>query len=262
MPPHAHQDGSLDPALRLQPGQQHLTPAQEAEARRFAEASIQRQLSTEPVDEQEAEAWLRQVYERAGLPSARIQWVDGPLQLVRVLMDHHIEEDMRERVWSTISKQVAANVRATVAASLFSSVEEIVWNRVKDRVRNKVWEPLLDSVWDSVGQIVGASVEVSFWQSVGVRVWASVEAYDNSYLLAFYRFFDRYLAPHDLSALAHFNEMVSGYWLGKEIAMAVRHPKVLALDAQGRLHSETGTCMEYHDGWGFSARHGMRVPGD
>jgi hypothetical protein len=63
----------------LQPGQQALTPAQEAEALRFAEAYIRAQLSTEPVDEQEAEAWLRQAYAMAGLMSpARIRWVDGP----------------------------------------------------------------------------------------------------------------------------------------------------------------------------------------
>ena len=29
---------------------------------------------------------------------------------------------------------------------------------------------------------------------------------------------------------------------------------------QGRLHSATGQCMEYRDGWGFYAWHGVRVP--
>jgi hypothetical protein len=79
-------------------------------------------------------------------------------------------------------------------------------------------------------------------------------------LLAFYRFFDLYLAPNDLPALALFNERVSGYWLGEDTAVVVRRPETLALDTQGHLHSETGTCMEYRDGWGFYARHGVRVP--
>ena len=48
----------MDPALHLHPEQQALTPTQEAETRRFADAYIQTQLSTEPVDEEEAEAFL------------------------------------------------------------------------------------------------------------------------------------------------------------------------------------------------------------
>ena len=46
----------MDLALRLQPGQQALTPAQEAEAQRFAAERIEAQLSTSSVDEQEAES--------------------------------------------------------------------------------------------------------------------------------------------------------------------------------------------------------------
>jgi hypothetical protein len=48
--------------LRIQPGQQALTSEQEAEARRFAEAYMQVQFSTEPADEPQAEAFLRQAY--------------------------------------------------------------------------------------------------------------------------------------------------------------------------------------------------------
>src|SRR5579862_7465528 len=76
----------MDPALWLHSDQEELTPAQETEAKRFAEASIQRQLSTEPVDEQEAEGFLRQAYEAAKLiPPRHIHWLDGPLELVAVL---------------------------------------------------------------------------------------------------------------------------------------------------------------------------------
>jgi hypothetical protein len=88
----------------------------------------------------------------------------------------------------------------------------------------------------------------------------SARAYDNAPRLACYRFFDAYLAPNALHALAHFNELVSGYWLGNEVALIVRRPKGLTRDAQGRLHHATGTCMEYHDGWGFYAWHGVSVP--
>ena len=63
-----------------------------------------------------------------------------------------------------------------------------------------------------------------------------------------------------MHALARFNELVSGYWLEQERAFVVRRPKVLGRDAVGRLHSATGKCMQYPDGWGFYAWHGVCVP--
>jgi hypothetical protein len=89
---------------------------------------------------------------------------------------------------------------------------------------------------------------------------ASARAYYEADLLACCQFYATYLAPNDLQALLRFNEWVSGYWLGKDVAVIVRRPKVLARDAQGRLHSASGKCIEYRDGWGFYAWHGVRVP--
>jgi hypothetical protein len=54
--------------------------------------------------------------------------------------------------------------------------------------------------------------------------------------------------------------MVSGYFLGEEVAVVVRKPRLLARDRVGRLHSQTGKCVEYGGGWGFWAWHGVRVP--
>src|SRR6185312_9049623 len=92
--------------LRIQPGQEALTPVQEAEARRFAEERIATQLSTEPVDEPEAEALLRQAYAVAELPPPEcISWLDGPLQFVAVLAPLRIEESssagVKDSVWTS-----------------------------------------------------------------------------------------------------------------------------------------------------------------
>jgi hypothetical protein len=48
--------------------------------------------------------------------------------------------------------------------------------------------------------------------------------------------------------------------LGQDVALVVRRPRVLARDTEGRLHSAVGKCIEYHDGWGISAWHGVKVP--
>jgi hypothetical protein len=60
-----------------------LTPEQAAEVRRFAQARLAAQLSTEPVDEPETERLLQQAYVVAGLrPPLLMVWLDGPLPLV------------------------------------------------------------------------------------------------------------------------------------------------------------------------------------
>ena len=59
-----------DSPLTLRPGQQELTPEQMAEARDFAAARIEAQLSTAPVDERAAETLLRRAYAATGPRSA------------------------------------------------------------------------------------------------------------------------------------------------------------------------------------------------
>ena len=150
---------------------------------------------------------------------------------------------LRERLKEIVGTNIRANMGARAGNRLRASVMDSVWASVGERI----WR----SIWEDLGERVGESI----WD--GVK--ASVRAYEDAAWLAFYRFFDVYLAPNDLHALAHFNERVSGYWLGTEQVFLVRRPR-LSRDAAGRLHSATGKCLEYHDGWGFYAWHGVQVP--
>lgn len=235
----------MDPTLRLHPGQQALTPAQEAEARRFAEERIAAQLSTEPVDELEAERLLQQAYAEAKLPPPQhISWVDGPLQLIAALAP----ENIKAISWSLPRGDVDVNLWDSVWAGLYGNVE--------DSVEYLVGE----SIWERVGATVQEEIGEWVQERALNSVSASVEGYQAAPSLAYYRFFDAYLAPNELHALAHFNELVSGYWLGHEEAFLVRRPHLLSRDAEGFLHSATGKCLEYRDGWGFYAWHGVRVP--
>jgi hypothetical protein len=294
----------MDPALRLQPGQQDLTPAQEAETRRFVEACTQRQLSTEPVDEPEAEAWLRQAYEVAGLAAPQhIYWLDGPLQLVALLappgarghIGASVEAGVEERVRASVIHSVyhsvyhskdrvkdsGDNVYYSVIRSIYHSVGTSLWRNLRLSLRATVPYSITYSVGNSVTHCLWNRFRASLWvgdwanapdsvrdSAVDVyrSVWDrdivsdSVRAYGNAHELTFCRFFAVYLAPNELQALAQFNEMVSGYWLGHEVALIVRRPQALAIDAESRLHSATGRAIEYRDGWGCYAWHGTPVP--
>ena len=278
--------------LRIRPGQERLTPAQEAEARRFAAERIAAQLSTDPVDEQEAEAFLRQAYQVAGLAAPqRIHWLDGPLQLVASLAPPsargHVGASVEAGVEDSVRASVFNSVRHRVADSVRHCAAYNVWHNVGVRLRTSVRHCAAYNVWHNVGASVGAGAADCLWDriradlwvsdwdnapdsvvdsavdvyhSVWDSVWDSVRAYENADWLAFFHFFTVYLAPNELQALAQLNELVSGYWLGQEVALLVRRPKALALDTEGRLHSAAGRAIEYQDGWGCYAWHGTRVP--
>jgi len=92
-------------------------------------------------------------------------------------------------------------------------------------------------------------------------IYESMQAYFQVRTLGYYRFFHEVFERNDLLHMARFNEMVSGYHTGCKEAWIVRKPMRLKLDMQGRFHSDDGKCVEYRDGWGFYAWHGMQVPG-
>jgi hypothetical protein len=183
---------------------------------------------------------------------------------VRRQLGASVYDRVRAGVGASVGATVAALVRATVQAKVQASVgisvqagvQGHVEARVQAGVEVRVYAPLEASVWESVEQSLGAGVPLGVRVSVSRSVWA----YQAAPWLAQYRFFDTYLEPNELRALAHFNELVSGYWLGQEIALLVRRPHRLAYDAAGRLHHATGTCLEYADGWGLYAWQGVRVP--
>lgn len=121
-----------------------------------------------------------------------------------------------------------------------------------------------DRIWRAVGTAAGWPLDLDTraheWFGADLSLWHSISAYDAAPWLIVLRYFDAYLAPNRAGALARFNELVSGYWLGKSVALVVRKPRILARDERGRLHSISGPAVEYPDGWGFWAWHGVRVP--
>lgn len=307
-------DIPLDSALRLQPDQQALTPAQEAEIKRFADAYIQTQLSTEPVHEPEAEALLQRIYETAGLAAPpSISWLDGPLHVVERLISSADQGHPQNSVWpalqeclggsmfesvlaalDAVGKSIEANTLDRIEGDVRSSVGIPVIAHLRDCIRNGVPERSPDGFWDKIKQhsafaswydedwddpwhsdwekVLGGYNDSGLFNVRSPRylniegyhirdyIWSSARAYQDASWLASCWYFGRYYAPNDVQSLAHFNQLVSGYWLGREVALIVRRPRLLSRDARGRLHSQTGKCIDYHDGWGFYAWHGVRVP--
>ena len=267
----------MDPnakALQWRPGQQHLTPEQEEQAKRFAQAYCQDQLSLEPVDEQEVEACLRQAYEAAGLaPPQRIYWLDGPLQLVAAFDPETVGVRVEASVWDSVECPLRDHLKAELWSILGTNLEDSLWasaeaSILEGNISTAVWMYVRHKVEVSLGDSQSRSdrdrpedvLKHKIRYSVGGSVFASVEGYGAAFWLAYYHFLAVSLRLDVLQALGRFNRLVSGYWLGTEVALIVRRTTILALDVAGRLHNANGRCMEYRDGWGFYAWHGMQVP--
>jgi hypothetical protein len=162
-------------------------------------------------------------------------------------------------VWEHLYERVADvaydGIVAVMGASVRGSVYDLVEEAVRHRVKGQVFEPVRESV---VREATAASAEFLTVALECVR--PSAGAYDLAHSFAFEHFFHVYLAPNPLQAFAQFNEVVSGYWLGDTDAVIVRRPRLLCCDEAGRLHSASGKCMEYRDGWGFYVWHGVLAP--
>jgi hypothetical protein len=134
--------------------------------------------------------------------------------------------------------------------------------RAGESMETGVWRLLCDSAWDAVPiEWYGWEVEEDARDVLKERIAEqSTQAYQQEKWLAVSRFVSGVCEPNDPIHLAVFNELVSGYRLGRQAAWVVRKPARLECDEQGRLHSATRTCIEYADGWGCYAWHGVLVP--
>jgi hypothetical protein len=172
--------------------------------------------------------------------------VDGPLDLVTLLAPPTIGQgfgdtwtSVRERIRDSIVDSVEATLATIVTATLDDCLKELVLERAIASVQDQVW----DQVWDSVDVSVWSCVKADFTESTWEYMWEhrldstslvhqvrayvfdSVWAYWDAGWMAYYRFYDHSFFPNDLQALARFNELVSGYWLGEETAILVRRPE-------------------------------------
>lgn len=248
--------GSMPPCPKIVHGQQELTPEQQAYLRHFAQMRIARVLSTAAINEAEAEEYLRSVYRAAGLELPQVHWFDSPMSVV---------VDSEQKDIASNTDNVMDGARESMESHIRDRVGDKIWNQVWDCVMKSMWERVIERVGDniqrSVVNLLGTNWEWDEWYSMWTYAGASVSAaYSNALWLAIGRFFHEAFEKNHLLPFALFNEMVSGYQLGSKVAWLLRKPTRLEQDEQGHWHSVSGMCLQYRDGWGFSAWHGVYVP--
>lgn len=257
-----------------------LTEEQAAEVERFVRARIAAMLSTTPNDA-EAEAYLGQAYGVVGLDPPQVRWFDSPSafalapglppQSLELLLRTSVEarvvamcaERVNEDLWGALTIRLLESIGDGVIPTVSRLIERAAFENIGQRDpsphptavnlgiparHGDLWEMAGTSFWDTAKRSLPMP-----WMERRIRVEESVKAYRSVTCFA------HILGPHDLLPLARFNDLVSGYRLGRHEAWLVRKPVSLALDEHGSLHAEDGMALRYRDGWGFYAWHGRCV---
>lgn len=260
--------------------QEELTEEQEAYLEQFIQERLAAGHFTPASASGEAEEHLRLAYQVVGLDPPKIRWFDSPLAFV-------LEPKPAPQSIETLLR---TSLEARVAATIPERISEPIWEELSTML-----ERIGDSVWYSTGRLIENAVLESMgrgphdhntvpkmftrrdlqnalwsvaieglWTNnymlLSLRIRDSVQAYENQAGLARLLFLAHVFEPHDLIHLTRFNDLVCGYRLGHAEAWLVRKPVHVARDQPGYLHAEDGMCLCYHDGWGFYAWHGCRVP--
>lgn len=274
--------------VREQEGE--LAEEQQAEVNRFTQTRIATMLSTSEADELETEAeiYLRQAYGIVGLESPKIRWFDSPISFA--LVPEHAPHNLELLLRTSVEARVAATITEQVSVSLWSALNgslEVVgegvwytvgrmieeaalahfkqsplryanvkpdWAELKNSIQSHIWDAARATYWEDEFPPPG-----HLYGNARFRVYDGAQAYRSAFWLAQAMMYAHIIGPNDLVHFARFNELVSGYRLGREEAWLVRKPEYIARDAQGCLHADDGMCLRYRDGWGFYAWHGHRV---
>lgn len=182
-----------------------------------------------------------------------------------------------DAVWDSSGRELRFAISAGLAAQVRAEVGDPVRRHVIDRLLVPIGSQLQAEVWPQLK----AQLEVGYGRRrAWLRRWAVVR--DLHRLL---RIQDAMLAPSrrrttidrlamadsygrvcGLDAAGRMNGLIEvaraagSWWPHRSGVVLCERPTRLALDDQGRLHSDLGAAVEYPDGWTVWARHGVPVP--
>ena len=117
----------------------------------------------------------------------------------------------------------------------------------------------------AIGAAMLAQVGDQVGDQVGAQVWHACYGQHDASWLAFYEFFERECGLEcceKLRGMQTAAQHCGWWWPFANAVIITERPRTLVHDAEGRLHREDGPALQYPDGWGIWAWHGVRVPQD
>jgi len=167
------------------------------------------------------------------------------------------EAQVRDQVWNQIGDQVRDQVRDQIW-------DQVGWNQVRDQVRDQIWDQVGDQVEAQVRDQVGNQVGNQVWNQVQAQVHKCGYGIQDADWLSFYSYILEVLELEQsycskLVPLMELSQEVGWWWPFENTVIVTPKPILLKRDEQNRLHCEDGPAIQYPDGWGVWAWHGVRV---
>jgi len=172
------------------------------------------------------------------------------------LMSGLMSGNVRANVW--------ANVRDNVGANVWDNVWVNVWDNVRANVGANVRDNVWDNVWDNVGANVGANVRANVRDNeLKYESFAAYGSISDYGWVSFYDFFTQVgVLNHD--GFNKFKDLLlSGIYdmiQLEGVCIVCELPKVIKRNAQGRLHSASGSAIKWSDGYEIFYWNGVSVP--
>ena len=146
---------------------------------------------------------------------------------------------VHDAVHCAVHVAVHCAVRDAVGGAVGVAVGAAVRDAVHDAVHDKWFDYIGGQFW--VGGWCGSPAYVSFFTDVcGLRLSDDIQ--------------ERILSYRAIC------ESVNWYWPHTQFVIVCDRPRIINCDAEGRLHCENGSSIEYRDGWSLYHWHGVAVP--
>ena len=230
-----------------------LTPEQVGKLDFYRERWLEIGLSVAATDKSRAETAVRLAYKEAGLTPPRIIiWLRSPYEgaIGSALLCNfkaQVGAQVGDPVWAQVRDQVGAQVQAQVVAQVREQVRAQVGAQVREQVRDQVWAQ------------VGAQV----WEQVRDQAGNACYGLHDAGGLGFYEYFSEICGLEvckKLDPIAEAARSCGWWWPFQGAVILTEKPIFLHRDAELRLHGDGQLAIEYPDGWGVYASHGVRLP--
>jgi hypothetical protein len=214
--------------------------------------------------------------------TSRIKFLDRVLESVRSQIDlKNIETDVWEQARSTVGSYTMNF--STLNQGQWSRHPRSVWGRlretmevaisgdIKNTISSDAWLPVQTGVQGPIANRI-SPIELAVTDEFSSEILLRDESwmpYRGCQLRApwyAYVSFFRDVCGWKNPSLLRFQHvetmaMTSGWsWWNSDVVAISDRPRILRLDENGRLHSETGPALEYPDGWCLHYWHGVSIP--
>lgn len=218
-------------------------------------------LSTEPVDFDRAIKAALRVYDIFGVRRPQeIICTPSPYKaihsLCKTLLKRGKDENslkLARRIRMDVSKQI--DLESKEAIQIWQAIGRQVYGQVGSHIQNEI-NLIVKTCYEITLNKNNNIIDIIFDERMGAFLagWGAYISLLRDVLGWYEPALEKFAIDEELICSCGWG------WINKDILIMSNRPKVINLDTEGRLHSETGPSIKYRDGWSLYHWHGISVP--